>query len=125
MALTGYALIKGDSARRYLTPTGETISRRAYMQLAEGTTPEAKRAGRAAAGIKSHMGRYQAIADDYRRMNPGAKIRGKDKADFKSVIEGLKSGDRTSRGPLARALERIGRRSSEWRDYYAVGDTPD
>jgi len=121
----GYTPIKGDSARRYLTPTGETISRRAYMQLAEGTTPEAKRAERVAEGIKSHMGRYQAIADDYRRFNPGAKIRGKDKADFKSVIEGLKSRDNSSNGAKARALERIGRRSSEWRDYYAVGDSPE
>ena len=120
----GYTPIKGDSARRYLTPTGETISRRAYMQIAEGVTPEAKRAERVAAGIKSHMGRYQAIVADYKRTNPGKKTRGKDSGDFRQIIKGLKSPDNSPTGVKAKSLERLGRRGKDWEDY-SVGESPD
>ena len=117
--------IKGDSARRYVdTATGEIFSRRAAMKVIEGVTPEEKRKARIAEGIKSHMGRYNAIVRDFKRMNPGEKVRGKNAGKFKEVIKGLKSKDNSKTGPKARALEAIGRRSREWRDYYVVGDSP-
>lgn len=118
--------IKGDTARRYVdTTTGETFSRRAAMKILEGVTPEAKREARIAEGLKSHMGRYNAIVRDYKRKNPGEKVRGKGAEKFKEVIKGLKSKDNSKTGPKAKALERIGRRSKEWEDYYAVGDSPE
>ncbi len=118
--------IKGDTARRYVdTATGETFSRRAAMKILEGVTPEAKREARIAEGVKSHMGRYNAIVRDYKRKNPGEKVRGKGAEKFKEVIKGLKSKDNSKTGPKAKALERIGRRSKEWEDYYAVGDSPE
>jgi len=118
--------IKGDTARRYVdTATGETFSRRAAMKMIEGVTPEEKRQARIAEGIKSHMGRYNAIVRDFKRKNPGEKVRGKNAGKFKDVIKGLKSKDNSKTGPKARALESIGRRSKEWSDYYAVGDSPE
>ena len=118
--------IKGDTARRYVdTATGETFSRRAAMKMIEGVTPEEKRQARIAEGIKSHMGRYNAIVRDFKRKNPGEKVRGKNAGKFKEVIKGLKSKDNSKTGPKARALEAIGRRSREWRDYYVVGDSPE
>lgn len=118
--------IKGDKARRYVdTETGETMSRRAAMKILEGVTPEAKREARISEGVKSHMGRYNAIVRDYKRKNPGEKVRGKGAEKFKEVIKGLKSKDNSKTGPKAKALERIGRRSKEWEDYYAVGDSPE
>lgn len=117
--------IKGDAARRYVdTATGEIFSRRAAMKMIEGVTPEEKRQARIAEGLKSHMGRYNAIVRDFKRQNPGEKVRGKNAGKFKEVIKGLKSKDNSKMGPKARALELIGRRSKEWRDYYAVGDSP-
>lgn len=118
--------IKGDAARRYIdTVTGETMSRRAAMKALEGISPEAKREARIAAGIPSHMGRFNAIVRDFKRKNPGEKVRGKAAGKFKGVIEGLKSRDNTAKGPKARALEALGRRVKEWQDYYAVGDSPE
>lgn len=117
--------IKGDTARRYIdTATGETFSRRAAMKIIEGVTPEAKREARIAEGIRSHMGRYNSIVKDFKRNNPNEKVRGKGATKFKEVMKGLKSKDNSKTGPKARALEALGRRSKEWRDYYVVGDSP-
>lgn len=122
--MKGYIRLPG-TARRYETPSGEIISRREYIKRTTGVTPEARRATREAAGIASHMGRYNSIVKDFKRTNPGAKVRGEKSGDFKSVLEGLRSHDNSPGGPKARALERLGRRSKEWRDYYAVGDSPE
>lgn len=117
--------IKGDTARRYIdTATGETFSRRAAMKIIEGVTPEAKREARIAEGIRSHMGRHNALVRDFKKNNPGEKVRGKGAEKFKGIIKALKSKDNSKKGAKARALEALGRRSKEWEDYYAVGDSP-
>lgn len=122
--MKGYTRLPG-TARRYLSPTGENISRRQYIQRTTGVTPEARREAREAAGIASHMGRYNSVVKDFKRNNPGEKVRGKKSGEFQSVLAGLRSKDNSPTGPKARALERLGRRSKEWRDYYAVGDSPE
>lgn len=124
MTTKGYTPIPG-TARRYQTPSGETISRREYIKRTEGITPEQKRELRIESGVKSHMGRYNGLVRDYKRMNPGKKVRGKDSGEFKQLLKDLKSKDNSPGGRKARALEKLGRRSEEWRDYYTVGDSPD
>ncbi len=68
-------------------------------------------------------GRFNSIVRDYKRMNPGKKVRGPDAGEFKQILKDLKSSDNSPKGPKARALEKLGRRAEDWEDY-DVGDSP-
>lgn len=120
----GYIRVPGP-ARRYLAPSGEEISRYEYIKRTEGITPEAKRAERIEAGVKSHQGRYNAIVKDYKRtQGKDVKVRGPKAEKFKQIIKDLKSRDNSPHGKKAKALERLGRRGKDWEDY-DVGESPE
>jgi hypothetical protein len=113
------------SARQYQNvETGEVISRRAYMAAEKHVIPERLAEKRAEMGIKTKMGKYNSLVADFKRNNPGERVRGPKAGKFKDIMAGLKSKDNSSGGPKAKALEALGRRSSEW-EGIDVGDSPD
>lgn len=124
--MDNYTRIKGDKARRYISESGNIISRRQYMRIVQGVIPERKAAERWNRGVRNKMYKYNLLVADFRRNNPGEKVRGRNATLFKQTIAALKSEDNSASGDKALALERLGRRSREWQDYdIGVGETPD
>lgn len=90
---------KRDSARRYITPTGEIISRREQIRRTEGVTPEQKAVrryeeGKSAAGVT--VRRYQRREERKKKGNKQIPIEvgGKEEQEipFKEMPTGGKRG---------------------------------
>lgn len=125
--------IPKDKRRRYVNVrTGETISRRQYLNKKRGMTPEAYAALEAAKRQTREptrefkMGRYNSLVRHFRARNPGEHVRGPKAQKFRTAVKMLyvHRNNNNPYGPKARALEILGLREPAWRDQFNVGDSP-
>ena len=133
MADTGFRALGGTS-RRYLDlSTNQEISRREYLVRSGRPSPEETKASyEAMPGYKTPMATYNSLVRDFRNTKsrelgiPSRDIRVR--GDFTtakqltSIVQMLKSKDKSPLGDKAAALVMIGRREDEWG--FAVGETP-
>ena len=133
LADTGFRALGGTS-RRYLDlSTNEEISRREYYQRSGRPSPEQiKEQRQELPGYKTPMATYSSIVNDYRNTKSrelglaprDIRVRGdfSTAKELTSIVQMLKSKDKSPLGDKAAALVSIGRREEDWD--FAVGETP-